>query len=184
MIRLTHISGACAIAALSLSARAEAPAAAVDYMKDVHPILAEHCYSCHAGDNRKGGLFMGTREGLLKGSENGPVVVEGKADESLLIQMITTQDPDLLMPPKNRRLNAAEVETLRAWINAGMPWEESPHSAPTYEAPLALQSAPPVSSETASVMPLLAVEAATSVPSVIFTSPMMPSTGASTRGSF
>lgn len=145
MTRFTRLSAASAIAALTFAAQAEAPAAKVDYMKDVHPILAEHCYSCHAGDNRKGGLFMGTREGLLKGSENGPVVVEGKADESLLIQLVTTQDPDLLMPPKNRRLNEAEVETLRAWINEGMPWEESAHSAPTYEAPLALQSAPPTS---------------------------------------
>jgi hypothetical protein len=114
-------------------------------MKDVHPILAEHCYSCHAGDNRKGGLFMGTREGLLKGGENGPVVVEGKADESLLIQLITSQDPDLLMPPKNRRLNEAEVETLRAWINGGLPWDESAPAAQTYTAPLQLQASPPQS---------------------------------------
>lgn len=118
---------------------------AVDYLKDVHPILAEHCYSCHAGDKRKGGFHLGTREGLLKGSESGPVVVAGKANESLLMEVITTSDEDLLMPPKGRRLNEAEVATLRAWIDAGMPWDESMPKESTYQAPLQLQAATPQS---------------------------------------
>lgn len=123
-----------------------APAAfAVDYLKDIHPILAENCYSCHAGENRKGGLFMETRDGLLKGSENGPVVVEGKSAESLLIQLVTTQDEDLIMPPKGRRLTEEEVAKLTAWIDGGLEWDESARPQ-TYTAPLQLQAPPPQSS--------------------------------------
>lgn len=129
----------------AMSAPNMAPAAGADFIKDVHPVLAEHCYNCHGGDSRKGGLFMGTREGLLKGSENGPVVVEGKADESLLIKLVTSQDADLVMPPKGPRLSEAEVETLRAWINAGLPWDASVQKAPAYQAPLILQAIPPKS---------------------------------------
>lgn len=122
---------------------AEAPTAGPDFLKEVHPILAERCYSCHAGDSRKGGLFMGTREGLLKGSENGVVVVEGKADESLLIKLVTSEDADLVMPPKGQRLSEAEVETLRKWINAGLAWDSSVQKAPAYQAPLILNDTKP-----------------------------------------
>ncbi len=145
MITRLLITGACALTLGTLCARAESPASSVDYTKDVHPILAEHCYSCHAGDSRKGGFFMGNRDDLLKGSENGPVVVEGKADESLLLKLVTSQDDDLVMPPKGRHLNETEVETLRAWINAGVPWGEIAAVEPTYQAPLILRSSPPKS---------------------------------------
>ena len=146
MNRITLFLGACALAVGTLHAAAETPAAPVAYLKDIHPILAERCYACHSGEKRKGGLSMGTRESLLKGSENGPVVVEGKAGESLLIKLVTTPDEDLMMPPKGERLTPEQVAALRAWIDAGLPWEESPHKAPEYIAPLRLQVTPPQSS--------------------------------------
>ncbi len=124
---------------LTLFSNADEPSDTVDYLDQVHPILAEHCYACHSGEKRKGGLLMSTRDGLLKGSESGPVVIEGKADESLLIELITTSDDDLVMPPKGRRLNEKEVATLRAWINAGLPWEEVEAQEPAYAPPLQLQ---------------------------------------------
>ncbi|MBX3179049.1 MAG: DUF1549 domain-containing protein [Candidatus Hydrogenedentes bacterium] len=123
-------------------ALAQAPEAPVDYLKDVHPILAENCYSCHAGDQRKGGLSLSTRELLLKGNEKGPVVIEGDADASLLVQLISTEDEDLLMPPKGRRLTPEEVAVIRAWIDQGIVWPESAQGPQEYAAPLALQSAP------------------------------------------
>ena len=88
---------------------------------------------------------MGTREDLLKGGENGPVVVEGKADESLLLKLVSSEDDDLVMPPKGKRLSEAEVDTLRAWINEGMPWGEVAAVEPEYQAPLILRSSPPKS---------------------------------------
>lgn len=135
--------GMLVVAAWVNHAPAESATAPVAYLENVHPILAEHCYSCHSGDKRKGGLFLGTREGLLKGSESGAVVVEGKPDESLLIELITTEDEDFVMPPKGERLSAEEVAILRDWISAGLPWEDLPGTEPEYIAPLQLQSSPP-----------------------------------------
>jgi mono/diheme cytochrome c family protein len=137
------MAAAATLIAAALPAPAVAPEAPVDYLKDVHPILAENCYSCHAGDTRKGGLSMSTRDLLLKGSEDGPVVVEGKVDESLLIKLVTSTDDDEVMPPKGRRLTPEEVATLRAWIDSGLAWDESAHAKQEYEAPLRLQATPP-----------------------------------------
>jgi WD40 repeat protein len=57
---------------------------------------------------------------MLEGSDNGPVLKLGKADESLLIESIEGKGRSL-MPPKSKTLRPtkAEIATLRAWINAG-----------------------------------------------------------------
>src|ERR1700727_270666 len=57
--------------------------------KEVIPILAHNCFSCHANGKRKGGLEIISRETLLKGGKNGPAVVPGKSGVSLLIQRVT-----------------------------------------------------------------------------------------------
>lgn len=126
------------IAALVL-AGAATPALAQDvkFMEQVHPILAEHCYQCHGGTNRKGGLKMDTRESLLEGGETGAAVVSGSHVESLLFQRVTASDDDR-MPPKGRPLNPEEVAVLAAWIDAGLPWDAATPSASTYQAPLNL----------------------------------------------
>ena len=74
--------------------------AAPDFSHQIVPILRENCGKCHTGDERKGGFSMNTRAELLAGSENGKVVVPGKAADSLLIEAVTTADEDLRMPPK------------------------------------------------------------------------------------
>ena len=53
-------------------------ASAVDFEKDVKPVLERRCAKCHAYGERKGGLSMETRESLLKGGEDGKVVEAGK----------------------------------------------------------------------------------------------------------
>ena len=112
-------------------------AAEVDFAHDIVPILKRHCAECHTGDKKKGGLSMNTRGDLMAGSENGNVVNEGKADESLLLKLIQSTDKDDQMPPKGDRVPAEELEKLRAWINAGLPWTEGfAFKQPAYEPPL------------------------------------------------
>ena len=112
----------------------------IDFATDVHPILAENCNQCHAGDTRKGGFQLDSREALLKGAESGPVVVEGKSAESLLISLVSTPDENLMMPPKGRRLTGEEIGILRAWIDQGMVWDiNAAPSAAKAKAPLQLQ---------------------------------------------
>ncbi len=111
-------------------------AEAIDFEKDVHPILAERCFKCHAGDEHKGGLSMSTREALLEGGEYGPAVIPKDAENSTLIEMITSTDPEDQMPPKGDRLSEVEIDILKAWINADLPWEMTKASDLFWVAPL------------------------------------------------
>ena len=106
---------------LALTARA-----AVDYEKDVRPVLDDHCTDCHGEDKQKNGLRLDTVHGILKGSDSGePLYLKGSSADSLLIRMVTSTDPKHQMPPKGARVPAAQVEILKAWINEGakMPGE-------------------------------------------------------------
>ena len=111
----------------------------VDFVKEVHPILAERCYSCHAGAKHRGGLALDSRAAALKGGESGPAVVEGKSADSLLIKLVSGQDPSRLMPQSGPRLTNDEINVLRAWIDQGLKWDESAPTTgkPSWTAPLA-----------------------------------------------
>lgn len=111
---------------------------AVDFNHEIVPILREHCAECHAGDKKKGGLSFNSRAALLEGSENGEVVVPGNAGESYLIEVITTDDSDIQMPPKGEPVSPDQIALLKEWINADLPWQEgfSFSGKPPYQAPL------------------------------------------------
>ena len=68
-------------------------------------MLADNCYKCHStlAEKVKGGLLLDSREALLKGGDNGPVIVPGDPDASLLIKAVRYTDPDLQMP-KDKKL--------------------------------------------------------------------------------
>src|SRR3954462_8225991 len=90
---------------LAVSASAavkEADPAGVDFFeKKIRPVLAEKCYKCHSADAEKlkGGLLLDTRDGIRRGGDDGPAVVPGKLEESLLIDAIRYQHKDTAMPP-------------------------------------------------------------------------------------
>ncbi len=117
-------------------ARAEAP----DFSHDIVPILREHCAACHTGDKKKGGFSMNSRGDLMAGGENGKAIVSGKSAESALIKAITSDDPDIQMPPpdaKQKRVPAEKVALLKAWIDDGVKWQDGfTFKKPAYEPPL------------------------------------------------
>src|SRR3954462_1476290 len=81
---------------------AEPNAAGVDFFeKKIRPVLSEKCYKCHSADAEKikGGLLLDTRDGIRRGGDDGPAVVPGKLEESLLIDAIRYQHKDTAMPP-------------------------------------------------------------------------------------
>ncbi len=115
----------------ALATRAATP---VDFDHDIVPILRQHCAECHTGDKKKGGLSFNTRESLLRGGEDGPVVKPGDATGSLLLKAILSRDPDEQMPPKGDRLTEAEVAKVRAWIGGGVVWTDGfAFKKPAYE---------------------------------------------------
>ncbi len=80
------------------------PAAIEFFEKHVRPVLAEHCYQCHGSKKQSVGLRLDNRASALKGSENGPVIVAGNPDKSLLIQAVRQV---------GRRQNAAQEQAAR-----------------------------------------------------------------------
>ena len=120
---------ACALGPLSLplsadeTTKAEFPPEQLEFFeRDVKPILKANCISCHGAEKKvQSGLYLTTREGVLKGGENGPVVSLESPAESSLLEAINYQSFE--MPPKGK-LPQAQIDTLTRWIKLGLPWPE------------------------------------------------------------
>ena len=108
-----------------------APAAAagrtVDFAREVRPLLARNCFSCHGPDegSRQAGLRLDVPEGPFadRGRFGGPAVVRGDAAASLLVHRVSAGDARVRMPRGGEALGETEVETLRLWIDQGAAWE-------------------------------------------------------------
>ncbi len=93
------------------------------FEKKIRPVLAEHCYSCHSAkaEKLKGGLYLDSKEGLVKGGSSGPAIVLGKPEKSLLIKDMKSTNPDDMMPPKGERLSPQVIADFETWIRMGAP---------------------------------------------------------------
>ncbi len=105
----------CFFAGLSSSEAQEE--AKVSYYRSVRPILQRNCSGCHFAGKLEGKLSVTSVGELLKGGEAGPSVAAGKPDESVLIQYVTGDDPQ--MPLNGEPLKPEQVQTLRTWIAQG-----------------------------------------------------------------
>lgn len=114
-----------AAATLSWSAEPNASPRKIDFTRDVQPIFAKHCYSCHGEKKQKAGLRLDQRPDALLSK----LFVVGKSAESPLIHLVLATDPDKRMPLDAKMLPAKDIETLRAWIDQGARWPaaESDH---------------------------------------------------------
>ncbi len=99
------------------------PAQLQFFESQILPILSENCYECHSVQAKKvkAGLWLDSREGVLKGGDNGPVIVAGDPDKSVLITAVKYTDPDLRMPPDDKKLSEAQIADLVAWVQMGAP---------------------------------------------------------------
>jgi hypothetical protein len=94
------------------------------FEKDIKALFEKSCVKCHSGDKPKGKLLLNTREGVLKGGEDGAVVVASKSDKSRLVYYASDLVPDMEMPPLPKRrdfppLTKEQVGLVRAWIDQG-----------------------------------------------------------------
>ena len=106
--------------------------AAADYTTDVAPLLKKRCAGCHGAAQANSGLRVDSAVALLEGGYTGPVIVAGKSSASSLMERVTSAKSGYQMPPMGARLTAAEVATLRDWIDAGAKHNEA---APVTAAP-------------------------------------------------
>jgi mono/diheme cytochrome c family protein len=95
----------------------EEPASTTDvsFTNDVLPILQSRCLNCHGGDRLEEGLSMKTYADLIAGSENGLVITPGDAENSLLVELVSTQK----MPKRGPKLTPPQVQLIIDWINQG-----------------------------------------------------------------
>jgi mono/diheme cytochrome c family protein len=102
--------------------RPAAAAEAVDYLKQVKPLLEARCYSCHGALKQKGKLRLDTASLAIKGGDSGPAVVAGDPAKSELLVRVQAKGGDR-MPPEHEGepLTGPQVELLRKWIAAGAP---------------------------------------------------------------
>ncbi len=103
------------------------PAGIAFFERRIRPLMVERCFSCHGPESRKanGGLRLETAEGLLKGSDSGPVVVPGAPEKSLLIRAVHSADKDVRMPPTGKRLTEAQIKDLETWVKMGAPFPKT-----------------------------------------------------------
>jgi mono/diheme cytochrome c family protein len=110
------------------------------FERDVKPILKANCISCHGGEKKvQGGFHLTSREKVLAGSENGPVVSLESPGEGSLLEAINYQSFE--MPPRGK-LPKAQIDTLTKWVKLGLPW-------PDGEAGNMVHHGPPVVDEAA-----------------------------------
>ena len=92
------------------------------YTTKVKPIFDANCARCHGGTNHRGGLNIDTRQGLLKGGHDGPVVVPGDPANSLLIKLIRHEGPvddPGPMPPNKPQISDTDIAIVTQWVKAG-----------------------------------------------------------------
>jgi hypothetical protein len=96
----------------------------VTFSRDVQPILADNCVSCHqegGSGYEASGFDMTTYDGLMKGTKFGPMVIAGDAEGSnLVVLMEGRADPSISMPHGGLdRVPQSQIDLIRAWIDQG-----------------------------------------------------------------
>jgi mono/diheme cytochrome c family protein/uncharacterized membrane protein len=99
---------------------------ALVYTDIVKPVLQTKCYSCHGPQKQKGGLRVDDSTHLLKGGEDGPVLLAGKPAESDLVKsLLLPREDKKHMPPKEKpQLTNNQIQLLHWWVEQGAPFHK------------------------------------------------------------
>ncbi|MEM7388157.1 MAG: c-type cytochrome domain-containing protein, partial [Verrucomicrobiota bacterium] len=109
----------------------------VDFSREIYPILKKNCIACHNASKAKAKLNLETPEAILKGGSEGPAVVPGKSEESLLLILSAHQDEPVMPPTKNKSnavpMTPEELGLLSLWIDQGAKGESTIFADPPEE---------------------------------------------------
>jgi cytochrome c553 len=122
---MQRLLAALTLLALAASSRAAVDAKGLEFFETkIRPVFVEHCTSCHSAKDKKvrGKLSLDNRSAMLKGGDNGPALVPGKPDESLLMKAVRHQG-EIKMPEKGK-LSDKALADIAAWIRMGAPAPE------------------------------------------------------------
>jgi hypothetical protein len=88
----------------------------------IRPLLSGNCMECHGEDVASGGLRLDSLEGMLQGGENGPAIVPGDPQASLLWRALRHDPDEAVQMPPDEPLGKRAIEAVERWIAAGAPW--------------------------------------------------------------
>lgn len=113
---------------LALAEPTSAEGPRVEFARDVLPILSAHCFACHGPDevHREADLRLDVEADAKRPGDQGAAITAGQPSASLLMDRVTSVDPDQVMPPphSNRKLESEQIEILRRWIAQGADWQQ------------------------------------------------------------
>lgn len=87
----------------------------VSFATDILPLFESRCLNCHGGNRTEAELSLRTYADVMTGSEGGAVITPGDAENSVLHEMVATQE----MPKRGPKLTPAQVQLIADWINQG-----------------------------------------------------------------
>ncbi len=97
----------------------------LQFNRDIRPILSDRCFHCHGPDSatRAAGLRLDQRDEAVRAK----AIHLDQLDQSELLARISSDDPDLVMPPPSLKkpLSATQKATLKQWVLEGA--EYQPH---------------------------------------------------------
>ncbi len=127
-IRISLRACVALVAAFGAGLSPGAAGAAVDFNRDIRPLLSDNCFLCHGPDehDRKADLRLDTADGIVADLGGYAAVVPGDPDASELIARIMIDDPDEIMPPPktHKKLTAAQKDLFKRWIAEGAEWRD------------------------------------------------------------
>ncbi len=101
---------------------------AIDFNRDIRPLLSDRCFFCHGPDEheRKAGLRLDEEADAKADRKRGAAIVPGNASKSAIMERILESDPDDRMPPidSGKALDEAEIALLTRWIDEGAEWSQ------------------------------------------------------------
>jgi mono/diheme cytochrome c family protein len=105
-----------------------------DYTREVKPLFAAHCVRCHGEQKPKAGLRLDTAAAILKGNQDGPIVVPGDPENSSLVLALLGEGAGERMPLKKPPLDESQIDAVRRWIAGGAaaPAGETPSTPPSH----------------------------------------------------
>lgn len=104
----------------TISAQSDEQKAQLHYEGSIAGILKSKCGVCHGDGKQEAGLSLTSYAGVIQGSGGGKIVVAGQSQQSKLIEVITTEDDSLRMPPDGDPLTKEQIKEIQQWIDQGL----------------------------------------------------------------
>src|SRR3954469_8444145 len=124
LLAFAVLTGVLLVSLPSLVAQQSAPApAAIDFVRDIRPLLDQHCVECHGPDKQMNGFRLDRRRDALRGGTIA-VITPGSAAASRLYLRLVGTTYGRQMPLDSDPLTPVDVSIIKQWIDAGAPWPD------------------------------------------------------------